>query len=145
MNIYLFIASLLGPPENPCNPSPCGANSQCQVINSAPACSCLPEFRGSPPNCKPECSNNNDCPHEFACINKKCRDPCPGSCGALAECCVVSHTPTCTCPPGYTGDPFTSCQPQSSKSFKYVRNSLLLAKYYVEYSLLRSRTIFNGK
>lgn len=44
-----------------------------------------------------------------ACINKKCRDPCPGSCGLNAECKVVSHTPICLCPNGYTGDAFLQC------------------------------------
>lgn len=46
----------------------------------------------------------------MACINQKCRDPCPGSCGSGAECRVVSHSPQCLCPPGYTGDAFRGCQ-----------------------------------
>lgn len=33
-----------------------------------------------------------------------------GSCGAGADCRVVSHNPICSCPPGYTGDPLESCR-----------------------------------
>jgi hypothetical protein len=64
---------------------------------------------GSPPHCRPECINNAECPSNQACINQKCKDPCPGSCGANAECRVVSHTPVCICLAGYSGDPFTQC------------------------------------
>lgn len=95
---------------NPCSPSPCGPNSQCREFNGSPSCSCLIHFIGSPPNCRPECSINSECPSNFACINQKCRDPCPGSCGSSAICSVVYHTPICSCPEGYTGDPFSYCQ-----------------------------------
>lgn len=107
------------PPEpvNPCTPSPCGPNSQCQVTNDSPSCSCLPEFLGSPPNCRPECTSNSECPNNLACINRKCQDPCPNSCAPNAQCRVVSHTPTCVCPPGYSGDPFTYCSLSIGKAF----------------------------
>lgn len=94
---------------NPCVPSPCGANAECRVAGDTPTCSCLPEFLGSPPYCRPECISNNECPSHLACINKKCKDPCEGSCGINAECRVVSHTPMCVCPSDFTGDPFTQC------------------------------------
>lgn len=94
---------------NPCLPSPCGPNSQCRNIGMTPSCSCLPEYTGSPPNCRPECSINAECSSNLACIREKCRDPCPGSCGVRAQCSVINHTPICSCPPGYTGDPFTNC------------------------------------
>lgn len=97
------------PPQNPCVPSPCGPNSQCQVKGSYPACSCLQDFIGSPPNCRPECISNSECAEHLACINNKCKDPCVGSCGELAECRVISHTPRCTCPVGYTGDALFRC------------------------------------
>lgn len=111
----LFIAMSAPPITNPCQPSPCGLNAQCQVINDAPSCSCLPQFIGSPPNCRPECTTNNECPSQFACVNQRCQDPCPQSCGPNAQCRVVSHTPMCSCPVGYTGDPFTQCLPQQCK------------------------------
>ena len=96
--------------RNPCVPSPCGPNSQCQDFNGSPSCSCLPTYIGSPPNCRPECSINAECPSNQACIKEKCRDPCPGSCGINARCSVINHTPICSCEEGYTGDPFTNCQ-----------------------------------
>lgn len=97
-------------PVNPCQPSPCGPNSQCKVSGESPSCSCLPEFVGAPPNCRPECVSNSECPFNLACINQKCKDPCPGICGTNAECRVVSHTPNCVCIPGYEGNPFVQCQ-----------------------------------
>lgn len=97
-------------PQDPCMPSPCGPNSQCRDINGSPSCSCLPTYIGSPPNCRPECTINSECPSNLACIQQKCRDPCPGACGSGAVCSVINHTPICTCPDGYTGDPFSYCQ-----------------------------------
>lgn len=96
-------------PVNPCIPTPCGPNSVCRDVNGASACSCLPNYIGKAPNCRPECSSNSECPSNLACFNEKCRDPCPGSCGFSAQCTVVNHTPSCTCLTGYTGDPFTAC------------------------------------
>lgn len=85
-------------------------------MNDSPSCSCLPEFTGSPPQCRPECVSNSECPTQLACINQKCRDPCPGSCGANANCRVISHTPMCVCGPGFIGDPFTQCILKQGKS-----------------------------
>lgn len=100
------------PVRDPCNPSPCGNNAQCRNIGGSPSCSCLPQFLGSPPSCRPECSINSECASNLACITQKCRDPCPGSCGIRAQCSVINHTPICTCLEGYIGDPFTSCSPK---------------------------------
>lgn len=49
-------------------------------------------------------------------MREKCRDPCPGSCGANAHCNAINHIPICTCPEGYTGDPFSSCYPKPPES-----------------------------
>lgn len=97
---------------NPCQPSPCGPNSECRPINNSPSCSCLPEYIGSPPNCRPECISNSECASNKACMRQKCGDPCAGSCGDNTVCRVVSHTPMCLCLDGYTGDPFSQCLPQ---------------------------------
>lgn len=94
---------------NLCSPSPCGPNSQCRVINEQAVCSCLPEYIGSPPNCRPECTINSECSAEKACINQKCVDPCPNSCGINAQCTPINHSPICSCRNGFTGDPFTRC------------------------------------
>jgi hypothetical protein len=95
---------------NPCQPSPCGPNSQCRQINGQAVCSCVPGYIGSPPTCRPECVTNNECPQNEACSNQKCRDPCPGTCGVNAKCQVINHNPICSCPPRYSGDPFIRCQ-----------------------------------
>lgn len=95
---------------NPCLPSPCGPYALCREVDGTASCSCLPNYIGVAPNCRPECTINSECASNMACINVKCRDPCPGSCGYGALCNVINHTPSCTCPRGYTGDPFTSCR-----------------------------------
>lgn len=101
------------PPEirKPCDPSPCGINAVCKEKNGAGSCSCLPEYFGDPYSiCKPECSVNSDCDRSKACFNQKCKDPCPGVCGHNAECSVINHSPSCSCVPGYTGNPLTGCR-----------------------------------
>lgn len=111
MYLYINIFCVV-PPEpmqNPCVPSPCGPYSQCQTRGNSPSCTCLSDYVGSPPNCRPECISNNECPNHLACINLKCKNPCPGVCAPSAICNVISHTPRCSCPQGFTGDPFTQC------------------------------------
>lgn len=103
------------PSGNPCVPSPCGPNSECRVVGNTPACSCQIGYIGRPPNCRPECAINAECPGNLACQNEKCRDPCPGSCGAHSTCVTINHTPQCTCESGYTGDPFAGCVLVQSK------------------------------
>lgn len=117
------------PQTNPCQPSPCGPNSQCKNVNKQAVCSCLPTYMGTPPNCKPECIVNSECPPDQACVNQKCSDPCPNTCGLRAHCYTKNHSPICACPPGYTGDPFHKCTPQS-KYNKYLacRSILYLRK-----------------
>lgn len=100
---------------NPCYPSPCGPNSECRNIGDNPSCSCLTGYLGSPPHCRPECTINSECSSNLACIKEKCRDPCSGSCGVLASCAVINHIPICTCPEGYTGDPFRYCEVKPPK------------------------------
>lgn len=107
------------PPQNPCIPSPCGPNSQCRASSSGAVCSCVANYIGRPPNCRPECTINSECPAHLACMNTRCSDPCVGSCGNNAHCQVSAHAPICICEPGYTGDPFSGCYkviPSMSKS-----------------------------
>lgn len=96
--------------RNPCNPSPCGPNSQCREINGQGVCSCVQGYIGSPPTCRPECINSLECPLNEACSNQKCNNPCIGVCGHGAKCTVVNHSPICSCPSKYEGDPFRMCQ-----------------------------------
>jgi hypothetical protein len=96
--------------DDPCDPNPCGDNSlPPRQVGDRCQCSCMPEMIGSPPNCRPECIVNSDCPSALACINRKCQDPCPGLCGQNAYCRVRNHVPICVCNQGYVGDPFSRC------------------------------------
>lgn len=97
--------------RDPCNPTPCGPFSDCRNFNNMPSCTCLPNYLGTPPNCRPECTINSDCPSDKACIRTKCVDPCQGACGISAMCTVFNHRPNCLCIDGYIGDPFSSCNP----------------------------------
>ena len=107
--------------SDPCDPNPCGQNSNPpRSIGDRCQCSCLPEMIGSPPNCRPECVVNSDCPSDKACINRKCQDPCPGLCGINANCNVRNHVPICICIPGYVGDPFSQCNRPSSKNYNLI-------------------------
>lgn len=122
------ISSFAVPPTQPCSPSPCGPNSVCKVIENHAVCSCQPTFVGSPPACRPECVVSTECPLDQACLNNKCRDPCPGSCGQNAKCQSINHNPICSCYERYTGDPFSACYPMPGKLtfFFFFREILFL-------------------
>ena len=98
-------------PPNPCTPTPCGPNSQCQVVSGQAQCGCMPNMIGTTPNCRPECIIGSDCPSNQACVNQKCVDPCPGTCGSNSDCRVVNHSPICSCAAGFTGNAFDNCRP----------------------------------
>lgn len=107
----------------------------------SPACSCLPNYIGIPPNCRPECTINPECPAHLACIQQKCRDPCVGLCGVNAQCSVVNHHAICTCVADYFGNAFSVCEPvlkgKSTYNF-YITLALLFndkidwVKYYLQ-------------
>lgn len=114
VNSHNSTVCLLVKPEkkDPCNPSPCGPNSQC---NNG-VCACLPEYQGDPyVGCRPECVLNSDCPRDKACVRNKCADPCVNVCGQNAECSVINHVPMCACKVGWSGDPFSSCRKIESR------------------------------
>lgn len=96
--------------DDPCDPSPCGPNSQCKHQNNLAICSCLIGYQGAPPNCRPECVANFECTLDKICENLKCIDPCPRGCGINTDCRVIKHNPICACKEGFTGDPFSICR-----------------------------------
>lgn len=75
-------APVLDTPREPCNPSPCGSNGLCRIANGAAVCACQTGMIGTPPQCRPECVVSAECALQYACLNQKCRDPCPGTCGS---------------------------------------------------------------
>ena len=102
--------------RDPCEPNPCGQNAlPPRRVGDECKCSCLPDMKGFPPNCRPECVINSDCPSDKACISRKCQDPCPGLCGVNAYCRVRNHIPICVCNRNYQGDPFSQCTQITSK------------------------------
>jgi hypothetical protein len=109
IDIFIFFPAI-SLPVSPCVPSPCSFNAICKEQHGAGSCSCLPDYIGNPyEGCRPECVVDTDCISTFACIQSKCKDPCPGVCGQFAECQVINHRPSCTCIPGYSGNPFQYC------------------------------------
>lgn len=126
-NIFNFLAPIANvevePYKNPCIPSPCGPHAICQEIGKIPSCTCMPNFVGSPPNCRPECVVNSECLSSQACMQQKCQDPCEGSCGIGALCSVSRHVPICTCPEGYTGDAFSVCLPKPQPGTSAIMNT----------------------
>lgn len=113
-------------PIDPCQPSPCGPNSHCRQIDQHAVCSCKTNFIGTPPNCKPECVVSSECAQDKACVNQKCNDPCPGTCGINARCQVVNHNAICSCSPGYSGDPFIKCIKRDGKKKTIILNINIL-------------------
>lgn len=83
---------------------------------------------GNPPNCRPECVINQDCPLNRACFNQRCSDPCIGSCGVNAKCNVVNHQSLCSCMNGFEGDPYSGCSLREGMYYslsKYIETDLL--------------------
>ena len=123
-NISVAIEPVIA--DDPCDPNPCGPNSlPPRDIGGRCQCNCMPEMIGSPPNCRPECVINSDCPSDKACISRKCQDPCPGLCGQNAYCRVRNHIPICVCNQGYEGDPFSRCTRITSKPSQIVDYNLI--------------------
>ena len=126
--VDIFLGQIFSAPRpieviQPCNPSPCGINAECQERNNAASCKCIADYIGNPYiECKPECVVNAECPRDKACVNQKCKDPCPGVCGAYAYCTATNHNAVCQCEPGYTGNAFIACQRITTRKFicKYV-------------------------
>ena len=93
-----------------CQLYPCGSNAVCRESSGGSTCTCLPDYYGNPyEGCRPECLINSDCLLDKTCIRNKCQDSCPGTCGQNTMCQVINHLPTCTCIPGYSGNPFQYC------------------------------------
>jgi hypothetical protein len=77
--IYFLITEVVEQRRDPCVPNPCGPYAECQAIGDRASCTCLRNYIGSPPNCRPECTQSSECASHLACISLKCVDPCPGN------------------------------------------------------------------
>lgn len=115
--------------DDPCNPSPCGANAQC---NNG-ICTCVSLYQGDPyVGCRPECVINSECLPSKACINQKCVDPCSlETCGQNAICHVYAHVPMCSCPESMTGNALVSCRPMDRMLLSFICFDSILIIFYV--------------
>lgn len=99
----------------PCNPSPCGHNAECTMLRGRALCRCPSPLQGDPViSCDHRCRRTSDCPKHQVCYNRNntCVDPCliyDTGCGVNAVCKVSNHQPSCYCPPGYSGSPYSRC------------------------------------
>ncbi|XP_058800730.1 neurogenic locus notch homolog protein 3-like isoform X2 [Phymastichus coffea] len=113
-----------------CHPNPCGQNAECNPGHDStgrkrPVCTCPSGFFGNAlHHCqRGECSGNADCPHDKACIDYSCANPCTGhECGNNADCQPKQHIATCVCRAGYRGDALYACHPiADSRALRYLR------------------------
>lgn len=102
---------------NPCLISKepmCPKGKQCDVVEHQAICVCIED-------CHPTvsiCLRDNGCPHNLACINFQCKDPCKEACG-VAPCSVEDHHPVCKfCPSGFTHHEKYGCTKGNSTSEK---------------------------
>jgi len=95
--------------KDPCN---CGPNAECRIKDHRPVCTCKQGYDGNPEiQCvKIGCRSDDDCSGQHSCINRQCVPVCTdGICGTNANCYGSNHRAICECPPGYQGNPKTSC------------------------------------
>lgn len=102
-------------------------------------------MKGFAPNCRPECTGNSECPNHFSCINQRCQDPCPGSCGENAECKILNHNVVCTCFYGYEGDPTYGCSliPLTCKSQHILFNNKLINSFAQNLATLNTPIVYS--
>ncbi|KAI5719789.1 hypothetical protein M8J76_014878 [Diaphorina citri] len=111
---------------NLCTSTACGANEVCTVDEQgAPVCECKPGYTWNALSsaCElpslPQCTANKDCQDHLACRPDalgilQCSNPCDDfQCPGNSTCISVNHEGTCSCLPGFTGNPEVraGCQP----------------------------------
>lgn len=84
----------------------CDSNKKCEVRNHRPVCVCkgFVVNNAGELKCKPEsieCTRDNECSSNLACINNKCQNPClagkKSPCAKNKVCEVLDHKPVCVC------------------------------------------------
>lgn len=100
------MACFTGNCRNPCLMSilKCDLNKKCEVRHHKPMCVCKNGFSVSDSgelSCAPdslECSFNDQCTSNLACIKGKCVSPCSSlTCPVEKICEVINHRPVCLC------------------------------------------------
>lgn len=104
----------------------CGKGAICNVINHKITCTCPKNTIGDPlKECELiECTENDQCSSDNQCVDFKCINPClMNICGKNANCDAINHAGSCSCLPGYTGNPILGCiQIQSCRVDKQCPN-----------------------
>lgn len=52
------------------------------------------------------CNKDAECPDSMRCVGRTCLNLCPSACGTNSVCRMFNHLPVCSCPPGYSGNPY---------------------------------------
>ncbi|CAN7942616.1 unnamed protein product, partial [Ixodes pacificus] len=96
---------LIGNPKeacvSPCDTVECGRHATCQANGKEAACVCDVGFTFNPANIRAGCIDVDEC------------DVNHGPSGLCGQGAICSNTPgsyRCSCPPGFTGDPFRFCE-----------------------------------
>lgn len=90
----------------------CGKNALCNVVNHKTICTCPQNTLGDPQEeCKSiECTEDYQCSFDKQCVQNYCINPCSlNACGKNTNCEAINHARSCTCLPGYTGNPILGC------------------------------------
>merc|ERR1712135_107597 len=102
--------------------NPCGPNTVCTNTIGSYACSCLPGYTGDDAGCidinecdyKDACGENEECMNtegSFTCIDVTENDDCasnPCASNAVCESNLQGQGYTCSCEPGFNGDPYAN-------------------------------------
>ena len=115
-----------------CEKNLCGVNAECFKSSEGwISCACPVGYEGDPYNyCHDDqfnCKVDENCPSDQVCSDRICSNPCittgnttNSRCGENAQCDVIDRIASCSCLPGYRGNPEKNC------------------------TLIRSKTILNG-
>ena len=95
----------------------------------------VPDIIDAPPNCRPECIINSDCPQELACSSRKY----PGIRGINANYRVRNHIPIRVCNQDYTGDPFFLYRLLTSKENKFIFPLLIILLVFLGFTYYKSK------
>ena len=106
----------------PCDVNYCGKDAICKEDPyGATECACPFGYSGNPEvECiRNYCVDHRDCLDIESCQNGHCVDPCQHPrqrCGENAQCEAINHATRCSCPTGFTGNPYMYCVPDEGKN-----------------------------
>ncbi|XP_047739046.1 uncharacterized protein LOC108675679 isoform X4 [Hyalella azteca] len=121
---------------------PCAPEAICEVIDKKPKCTCPPGYIGNAnvncyliPAAEPQCTIDQDCSTDRACIDAACSDPCivEDPCGKNALCRTQQHRPVCYCPASWAGNPKEECfKPDCTKDSECVSERACINQHCVD-------------